>query len=177
MRRLLFTFLLPVLLLSREPKDILKESQQMAKSIPKMRVDEAILIYHWLSNCKEIAIHQQRGAKENRIYLGPKGHREAVYDSSGKIVRDGINDGTYNYAHPHDDPINHFTEDILPWILWGATRSDSTSMEERLRAYAIDLNHALRDAQQNANRITYGRGSIQERIIGYCRFYPNHRRR
>ena len=149
MKILLLLLLLPIALCAREPSDVLKESKHVAKSINQEKKEEALLIYHWLSHTQEVAIHQQRGAKENRVFLGPEGHKEVVYDSDGKLVRDGINDGSYNYAHPYDDPINHFTKDILPWICWGATRTDPTSIDERLQAYSIDLGGGLATAQQN----------------------------
>tara|TARA_B100001971_G_scaffold162824_1_gene153158 strand:- start:1940 stop:2599 length:660 start_codon:yes stop_codon:yes gene_type:complete len=152
MKKLLLVLLLPIALFAREPKDVLQESKQVAKSIREDKVEEALLIHHWLSYTQEIAIHQQRGAKGNRVYLGPEGQKEAVYDSEGKLVQDGINDGSYNYAHPYDDPINHFTKDILPWIYWGATRADPTTVEERLRAYSIDLGGGLATAQKNERK-------------------------
>ena len=152
MKKLLLVMLLPFALFAREPKDVLKESRQVAKSIREERDEEALLIHHWLSYTQEVAIHQQRGAKGNRVYLGPEGHKEAVYDSEGKLVQDGINDGSYNFSHPYDDPINHFTKDILPWICWGATRTDPTSIDERLQAYSIDLGGGLAAAQQNKRK-------------------------
>ena len=48
MKKLLLALLLPIALFAREPKDVLKESKQFAKSIREEKVEEALLIYHWL---------------------------------------------------------------------------------------------------------------------------------
>jgi len=37
----------------------------------------------------------------NRKYVNKKDGREAVFDKNGKIVKDGINKGTFNYGLPH----------------------------------------------------------------------------
>jgi|GEM_PF-1523168 len=148
----LLLLLLPIALFARDPSDVLEESKKEAKAVRENKAEEALLIYHWLSHTQEVAIHQMRGAKENQVFLGPEGHKEAVFDADGKIVKDGINDASYNYAHPYNDPINHFTKDILPWITWGATKTDPTSIDERLRAYSIALGGGLTTAQKNKKK-------------------------
>lgn len=152
MKTWILVLLIPFSLFSREPKDILEESKPVAKVLEEEKTEEALLIHHWLSYTPEVAIHQQRGAKGNKVFLGPGGHQEAVYDSEGNLVQDGINDGSYNFAHPFDDPVNHFLMDILPWICWGNSDADPTSIEERLRAYSVDLGVGLATAQQNKRK-------------------------
>ena len=105
--------------------------------------EQADLIYHWLAHTNETPIHQMRGASGNQVYLHTNGHYEAVYDKDGKLVKDGINDGSYNYAHPFEEPLKHFNRDLLPWILWGSTPNDPTSLEERLDAYSYALGSGL----------------------------------
>ncbi len=112
--------------------------------------DEIAMIRHWLSCTSETRIHQMRGATGNKVYLHQDGHREAVFDAQGKRVQDGINDGSYNYAHPVEEPLKHFNRDILPWILWGASPSDPTTVEERLEAYSRSLGGGLGVAQKQA---------------------------
>ncbi len=114
--------------------------------------EQISLIRHWLSHTSETSIHQLRGASGNKVYLHKDGHKEAVYDEAGKIVKDGINDGSYNYAHPVEQPLKHFNRDILPWLLWGASRSDPTSVEERLEAYSRALGGGLGGAQAEPKR-------------------------
>ena len=108
---------------------------------------EVSLVRHWLSNTSETRIHQLRGASENKMYLHKDGHKEAVYDRKGKLVKDGINDGSYNYAHPVNEPFQHFNKDILPWIVWGNSRTDPTKVKERLEAYSVALGQGLGKAQ------------------------------
>ncbi len=143
----LFVFL-PCVLFAREPGTVLTESKSIAAEIRKSNKEEAALIYHWLSNTSETRIHQLRGAVDNVVYVHKDGHTEAVFDGEGNMVRDGINDGSYNYAHPEGDPINHFNKDILPWIFWGYSREDPTSIEERLIAYSEALGGGLVLAQE-----------------------------
>ena len=107
------------------------------------------MVWRWLSNTSELPIHQLRGKTGNKLYLHKDGLKEAVYDEDGKLVKDGINDGSYNYAHPVKEPLKHFNQDILPWILWGSSRSDPTSVKERLEAYSRALGVGLSVAQQS----------------------------
>jgi hypothetical protein len=109
--------------------------------------EQISLIRHWLSHTSEASIHQMRGATGNQVFLHTDGHREAVYDRKGKLVQDGINDGSYNYAHPIEEPLKHFNRDILPWILWGNSNSDPTTVKERLDAYSQSLGDGLGTAQ------------------------------
>lgn len=106
------------------------------------------LIRHWLAHTSEAKIHQLRGATGNKLLVFKDGHREGVYDPKGNLVKDGINDGSYNYAHPSKDPLHHFTWDILPWIMWGNSRTDPTSVKERLDAYSLSLGGGLVAAQK-----------------------------
>lgn len=104
------------------------------------------IIYAILARTNEVLIHRMRGQEGNVVYLGPGGHREAVYDADGELVEDGFNDGTYNYAHPVREPLVHFTSDISPWIAWGLSKADPTSVEDRVYAYMGDLEGGIRRA-------------------------------
>jgi hypothetical protein len=118
-------------------------------TVPKR---ELAILFLVLRNTSEVEIHKMRGAEKNQVYLGPDGKREAVYDANGKLVRDGINDGSYNYFHPSDDPLRHFTFDILPWLMAGQSQRDPTTVEERTRAYAPDVYAGLIRALQAARK-------------------------
>ena len=109
---------------------------------------EVEMVWRWLSSTSELPIHQLRGKTGNKLYLHKDGHKEAVYDAGGKLVEDGINDGSYNYAHPVKEPLKHFNQDTLPWILWGSSRADPTSVKERLEAYSRALGGGLSVAQK-----------------------------
>ena len=93
---------------------------------------EVIAIAVVLANTHEVSIHQMRGATGNKVYLHKDGKREAVYDAAGKLVQDGVNDGSYNYFHPRREAARHFTFDILPWMTWGNSAEDPTTPKERI---------------------------------------------
>jgi len=102
------------------------------------------VIYGILKNTNEVAIHQMRGKTDNQVFLGPDGHKEAVFDGAGQLVKDGINDGSYNYYHPYEEPLKHFSVDIHPWILFGNSKRDPTSIHERIYAYMGDIEGGIR---------------------------------
>lgn len=101
-------------------------------------------IYTALKNTRETRIHQMGGEFENKVFLHKDGHREAVYDANGKLVTDCPNKGTYNYYHPHKIPLGHFTADILPWLLLGSCRDDSTTRSQRIEAYMFDFREGFK---------------------------------
>ena len=90
------------------------------------------------------------------------------------MVRDGINDGSYNYAHPENDPINHFTRDILPWIFWGYSREDPTTIEERLVAYSESLGGGLVQSQKTTIDLTKSKKLTEEETNRYCCLHEGH---
>lgn len=106
------------------------------------------IIHAVLSATQEVFIHQQRGASKNKIYVSPDGHKEAVFGPDGKLVADGMNDGTYNYFHPQSDAMRHFLYDIHPWIIWGVARKDPTSLNERIFSYVSDLERGITAASK-----------------------------
>lgn len=126
------------------------------------------MVRRWLANTSEDKIHQLRGKTGNKYYLHKDGHREAVYDSDGNLVKDGINDGSYNYAHPTKESLKHFNEDILPWIVLGNSRTDPTSVEERLNAYSIALGVGLSKAR-GAKKLEVQ--TVDEAELGAVRFF------
>ena len=97
-------------------------------------------VFGWiLSHTCEITQHNIHGATGNSVFLHIDGHQEAVYDPSGNLVRDPANMASYNYFHPHKQPYRHFVADTLPWIVWGNTEDDPTSVSERFRAWLTDV--------------------------------------
>lgn len=103
------------------------------------------ILFTILANTNEAAIHQMRGESENRVYINDDG-REAVYDKDGELVQNGYNDGSYNYAHAKDEPLLHYILDTSPWLLWGMSEVDPTSIKERVYAYMGDLEGGIRRA-------------------------------
>ena len=106
-----------------------------------------LFLFGWiLSHTSEIAQHNMNGVTTNVVYLHKDGHREAVYDSSDNLVTDDENQGSYNYYHPHKQPLRHFWYDTLPWIIWGNTEKDSTSPSERISAWLTDVKYGAKVA-------------------------------
>ncbi len=115
----------------------------------KVAASRTAILYAILQNTFEVCIHQQQGAKNNKVYVHQDGHSEGVYDKNGKLVQDGVNDGSYNYFHPSKEPLRHFTFDISPWIMLGQSGTDNTTVKSRIYAYMGDLEGGIRRA---ANR-------------------------
>jgi len=118
----------------------------------------AAFIYTLLANTEELRIHQFNGASDNEVYvkndMANGGYPEMVVrfdrdengnkiDGTGKHVRDCENKGSFNYKHPQREPLGHFSQDILPWIKWGNCREDTTSREQRISAYIMDIELGL----------------------------------
>ena len=96
-------------------------------------------VYDLLANTNEVEIHRMRGQSENVVYVSRDGHKEIVYGRDGKLVENHFNQGSYNYFHPEQDSLRHFTFDIAPWLSQGTNRTDPTSRRERTHAYAADI--------------------------------------
>ncbi len=134
----------------------------------KISTQKISILYTILQNTHEVCIHQQNGAKDNTVYLSPDGHKEAVYGKDKKLVKDGVNDGSYNYFHPTEQPLLHFSFDISPWIMWGQSRTDHTTVESRIYAYMGDLEGGINRSLQQKKRSTVkiqNEGQIQALAI------------
>lgn len=127
-----------------------------ANSASQLTVEQKTIIHLMLSQTSEVTIHRMRGATENTLFLHKDGHKEAVYDANGKLVQDGINDGSYNYEHPENNPFGHYVKDIEPWIMWGASPNDPTTTPERTYAYMGDLEGGIRDARKMWPEVSTG---------------------
>ncbi|MBL4781299.1 MAG: hypothetical protein JKX92_03565 [Porticoccaceae bacterium] len=108
-------------------------------------------IYTILENTQEFSIHQMDGATENKTFLHKDGHREAVFDKDGNAVEGCPNKATYNYYHPFQTPLGHFTADILPWLLMGSCRYDSSTLDQRVDAYVLDFRAGFERNLNNGN--------------------------
>ena len=96
------------------------------------------------------------------------GHKEAVYDKNGNLVKDGVNDGSYNYFPRTEQPLLHFSFDISPWIMWGQSRTDNTTVKSRIYAYMGDLEGGISRTLQLEKRPTVkiqNEGQIQALAI------------
>ncbi|MFH1506502.1 MAG: RHS repeat-associated core domain-containing protein [archaeon] len=96
---------------------------------------ESMLDMHeWKSKGVAIA-HNLMGAEGNVDYRGkgPRYRQQAIYNPQGDLVTDPANMGTFDYYGPGVFTIKgHLDVDVAPWILWGNTPNDPTTIEMRL---------------------------------------------
>ena len=86
----------------------------------------------------EAACHQFTSPdRSNKKYVSPDGTSEVIFDRSGNIVTASEDYGTYNLCDSRQDPVGHFYQDVLPWLLWGNDETDSTNMRQRLKALIV----------------------------------------
>ncbi len=151
---ILTTLIAPTLISAHSAQNITPDVTRV-KDKKGITEKQIAIIYAILKNTHEVRIHQQNGARENVVYVSKDGHSEVVFGKDGKRVQDGINDGSYNYYHPSLQPLLHFTYDISPWIQWGTSRQDTTTITSRIQAYMGDLEGGILRAlkQQKIFRI------------------------
>jgi hypothetical protein len=47
-----------------------------------------------------------------------------VYNSTGDLVLDSVNKGTFDTKSPNSNPVGHYLDDVKPWVDWGNGPSD-----------------------------------------------------
>ena len=77
-----------------------------------------------------------RGNENNEKWTNDKGEEYVFNPSTNppQLVTNSVNIGTYNFS-PESDPTGHYLLDVLPYLLWGNSESDSTTFEERSRLF------------------------------------------
>ncbi len=84
------------------------------------------------------ALHQHNqnpAGTQNSKWISDNGFYELVFNGYNELQNAENNPedmGTYNYANPSDD-IGHLRYDVIPWIFFGNTITDTTTMAERSR--------------------------------------------
>lgn len=138
---IIVAMMMPTLAVANDYDGVAKYFEAIEKGdVPTEQIG---IIYAILSQTNELAIHQQNGAKNNRVYLHKNGHQEVVFDENNEPVQDGINDGSYNYYHPYEQPLMHFAADTSPWIMFGQSLKDTTTVKSRIYAYMGDLENGI----------------------------------
>ena len=87
----------------------------------------------WKCLTRSKSVYHNRNGASNSKYVSPDGHFEAVFDSSGNLVTDSYNVGTYNIYGP-DNAIGHFVYDMLPYYLLGNSPDDAFNYWDRIKA-------------------------------------------
>ena len=122
-------------------EDGLKELNiDITKEIPKENIS---IINYILKFVYENNIHKMRNENDNVVYTKETGE-EAVFNKNGNLVTNDWNQGSFNYGK-YEQPINKFLLDIWPWLVWGNTKNDPTTFDERFYYYCMDLDHGIQE--------------------------------
>lgn len=119
----------------------------------KLRLTSEALVFVALQFTPESNIHRLGGQIENTVYLSQDGHREMVVNGKGETVEDCLNNGSFNFAHPMNEPVRHFATDILPWLKWGNCDPAKSTADERVAAWSKDFEVGLRKALSNRTKL------------------------
>lgn len=108
---------------------------KLNKNLPKNDTEAAERGWRKLSD-KDSSMHQfhREDGVKNSKWISPDGHREVVFTGKGEnqhITTDPRDQGTYNFFDPKKHPIGHATLDVLPYMLWGNSADDSTTLYSR----------------------------------------------
>ncbi len=119
---------------------LIKLNVNLDSEIPAKRLAAINFI---LRNTYENNIHKMRGEEDNQVYTKKTGE-EAVFDKDGNLVTNDWNCGSYNYG-TYEKPVQKFELDIWPWLVWGNTKDDPTTFDERFYYYLMDLDMGIQE--------------------------------
>lgn len=150
-------------------KGLEKLGVNLDKEIPE---DKLCIINFILKNTYENNIHKMRGEEDNQVFVKESGE-EAVFDKDGKLVTNDWNRGSFNYGN-YDKPIQKFELDIWPWLIWGNTREDPTTFEERFFYYMMDLDIGIQEYifledKKSLEKIKYDDLTETDKLV--CQFF------
>ena len=147
-------------------EDGLKELNiDITKEIPKENIS---IINYILKFVYENNIHKMRNEDDNVVYTKQTGE-EAVFNKNGDLVTNDWNRGSFNYGK-YEQPINKFLLDIWPWLVWGNTKNDPTTFDERFYYYCMDLNPGIQkyiflEDKSLLEKIEYSKLKEEEKLV------------
>ena len=148
-------------------EDGLKELNiDITKEIPKENIS---IINYILKFVYENNIHKMRNENDNVVYTKETGE-EAVFNKNGNLVTNDWNQGSFNYGK-YEQPINKFLLDIWPWLVWGNTKNDPTTFDERFYYYyCMDLNPGIQkyiflEDKSLLEKIEYSKLKEEEKLV------------
>ena len=147
-------------------EDGLKELNiDITKEIPKENIS---IINYILKFVYENNIHKMRNENDNVVYTKETGE-EAVFNKNGDLVTNDWNRGSFNYGK-YEQPINKFLLDIWPWLVWGNTKNDPTTFDERFYYYCMDLNPGIQkyiflEDKSLLEKIEYSKLKEEEKLV------------
>ena len=137
----------------------------ITKEIPKENIS---IINYILKFVYENNIHKMRNEDDNVVYTKKTGE-EAVFNKNGDLVTNDWNKGSFNYGK-YEQPINKFLLDIWPWLVWGNTKNDPTTFDERFYYYCMDLNPGIQkyiflEDKSLLEKIEYSKLKEEEKLV------------
>ena len=147
-------------------EDGLKELNiDITREIPKENIS---IINYILKFVYENNIHKMRNENDNVVYTKETGE-EAVFNKNGDLVTNDWNRGSFNYGK-YEQPINKFLLDIWPWLVWGNTKNDPTTFDERFYYYCMDLNPGIQkyiflEDKSLLEKIEYSKLKEEEKLV------------
>ena len=148
-------------------EDGLKELNiDITKEIPKENIS---IINYILKFVYENNIHKMRNENDNVVYTKETGE-EAVFNKNGDLVTNDWNRGSFNYGKYEQQPINKFLLDIWPWLVWGNTKNDPTTFDERFYYYCMDLDPGIQkyiflEDKSLLEKIEYSKLKEEEKLV------------
>ncbi len=84
------------------------------------------------------AVAHNIGTNGNVDYRGKgdRSNQQAIYDKNGNLETTHENGGSYDYVSPKDGLKAHADLDVEPWLTWGNTPQDTTTVQQRREAMA-----------------------------------------
>lgn len=76
--------------------------------------------------------------KSNSKWVSQDGRFEAIFDKLGNLVTAPEDFGTFNFADPNSNPLGHFVKDVLPWLAYGNSADDSTTVAQRFNSFFVN---------------------------------------
>ncbi len=109
-----------------------------------------------------------RNENDNVVYTKETGE-EAVFNKNGDLVTNDWNRGSFNYGK-YEQPINKFLLDIWPWLVWGNTKNDPTTFDERFYYYCMDLDPGIQkyiflEDKSLLEKIEYSELKEEEKLV------------
>lgn len=98
-----------------------------SRNIFNRKVNNVADVAGWTEYSPDMAIYhtQGEGNKNNRKYVSPDGHHEAVFDCFDNLVTSALNGGTYNYFDAEFlGGVPHAMIDVMPYLMFGSSPTD-----------------------------------------------------
>lgn len=86
-----------------------------------------------------------KSSTENIKYVDPTGKFEAVYNNAGQLITNPLDMGSYNFSPSDISKLRHAKDDVLPWLIYGNTPDDPSTIRQRSAAILGLYTKKMRD--------------------------------